>query len=203
MVPVEIQQLSTQDARVIATNAARIGKEQNVGPKDYVLGLHLNVAGVAPFVELVHRLGCRALVVEPNAKARVLLEKNLWLNTFDTSLSVYCRESAAQVDDLDLETYTRSNVILPGIAHNAFERAIFSKGRVIETDKGMRCHSFPSIVGKRNVVATVLGDVYAEQAARGYEHRMGDIIATQAAAQQASKLKNFDNTVFAKATWLL
>lgn len=203
MVPVDIQPLSGADARIIAANAARIADEQNVSEKDYVLGLHLNVEAVGPFVALVNKLRCRALVIEPNAKARVLLEKNLWLNSFGESLSVYCPESAAQVEDVDLETYTKSFVILPGIVHNKYERAVFSKGRLYPNEHGMRCHSFQDIVGKRNVAAVVLGDAYAEEAVRGYEHRVGDIIVTNAAAQQAARLENFDETLFENATWVL
>lgn len=185
----------------IQHEASRISREQKVTPSDYVLGAHLGEENVAAFVALVNALDCRAVVVEPSYRARVALEKNLWLNTSDRASVVYCTETRSEQEDVDRANYRWINAVLPGVIHNEHRRASYKKGVLREDDNGMRCHTLDSVVGDRKVCAAVLGDIAAELAVRSKAHRLGEIVPTLAAVQRASKRKDFEQSAFYSATW--
>ena len=197
----DVPMLAARDLFTIQDNASRIAREQGVTPTDYVLGLHLGEKNVASFVALVHALRCRAVVVEPSYTARVLLEKNLWLNTYDEASEVYCQETRSTQPDTDRDNYRWINAVIPGAVHNEHARASYKKGVLRADENGIRCHTLDSVVGNRKIGVTILGDVSAELAVRSKASRLGEIVPTLGAIERASKRKDFESSAMYHATW--
>jgi hypothetical protein len=200
LVFVDVPAPAGNDAERIANS---IKQSTRVDPNDYVVGLHLGTEGVAEFVSLVHHLRCRALVIEPSRGARVLLEKNLWLNTHGDAEVAYCHASQTMVPDIDHNFYLQNIVILGGMAHNEFERASIRGKRVVADPKGTRCHNLSDALGNRSVVATVVGDGHSELAVRTFRKPHGRLITFARVLSQQANRKNFDNTLFTSVDHIL